>query len=178
MVSIANKAAKVIHAVVDVFAWLCAFLLFAMAFISFIDCIMRYFFGHSIRGAQELVELSLCVLVYSGLAAVIMKRGGIQIPLVTDALPLRGKYILRFCTDILSFAVLVLLAWQVIGTAGSVKLTTSTLLIPHAPIYYYAAFGSLLACLEFIIHLVEDVYYVVTGDFPETRKADEGKGAG
>ena len=49
-------AAKAVHMVSNLFAWISAAVLFFMASVSFVDVIGRYFFHHPLTGAQEIIE--------------------------------------------------------------------------------------------------------------------------
>ena len=48
-------AAKAVHMVSNLFAWISAAVLFFMASVSFVDVIGRYFFHHPLTGAQEII---------------------------------------------------------------------------------------------------------------------------
>ena len=59
-------AAKAVHMVSNLFAWISAAVLFFMASVSFVDVIGRYFFHHPLTGAQEIIEVSMSIFVYTG----------------------------------------------------------------------------------------------------------------
>ncbi len=157
----AKKFANVIHFVSKILWYACAILLFCLALVTFVDCLLRYVGGRSIPGAQEITEVGMGYFTYAGIAGVIWLRHGIQVPIVMDKLSPRGKNIMRFILDILSLLILLVVATQVLGTAKTTLFTSAILKIPYAPIYYFAVFGSFWACIEFVIHIVEDFYGIL-----------------
>lgn len=167
MVAAAKKFADIIHFISKILWYACAALLFCLACVTFVDCLLRYVGGRSIPGCQELTEVGMGYFVYAGIAGVIWKRHGIQVPIVMDKLSPRGKNIMRFILDILSLLILLVVATQVLTTAKSTLFTSSILKIPYAPVYYFAVAGSFLACIEFVIHIVEDFYGIFHPVKPE-----------
>jgi len=166
-----KKVANVIHFVSKWLGYLCAILLFCLAMVTFVDCLLRYIGSRSIPGAQELTEVGMGFFTYLGLPAVIQSRSGIQVPLIMDKLSNRGKSIMRFVLDLLSLGILIVVATQVIKTAQTTEFTTAILKIPYAPVYYFATFSSAWGCIEFLIHVVEDIQGIISPAKNEEVKA-------
>jgi TRAP-type C4-dicarboxylate transport system permease small subunit len=161
-----SKAANAIHAITTIMWWIAASLLLLLSLVSFIDVIGRYFLSNPLKGAQELVETGMCLFVYSGLSVFIWQRSGIHVPVVFDLLSKRGQLILRTCTDLLSFFILAVVAYEVFyitqGLLANLNKATTILKIPFAPFYLFAVIGCVLGCLEFIIHIITGLYRIVT----------------
>lgn len=113
-------AEKWIRRAVMLLAWFSAFTLTAIMTMTFIDVIGRNFFGHSLIGTVESVELMMGVLVFSGLAVTELNRRHIVVETFQGLFP---KPILR-----VSMIVNSLLAVGVTGLLLN-QLLTKTLVV-------------------------------------------------
>ena len=133
---------------------LAAALLFSMMLLTFVDVVLRYLFNAPIRGAFEVSETMMAVLIFAGLPMV--SRNGEHI--VIDSLIRLAPTVLRKAGALLVqlgwAAALVGMAWLLwlkatrFAAAGDV---TQTLKLPIAPVVQLMAALTLFTAL---IHIV------------------------
>ena len=115
-------------------------LLFCLMCVTFVDVVARYLFNRPIRGAFELTELLLLVLIFAGLPLVSHADEHVTMDFVDRALPERGADLLaRFMHGVCA-AVFFFLTWQIWIKAGKIAGygdTTDVLRIPVGPFVYF-----------------------------------------
>jgi TRAP-type transport system small permease protein len=128
-------------------------ILFAMMCLTFVDVVARYVFNRPIRGAFELTELLLLVLIFAGLPLVSHADEHVTMDFIDRLLPprLRGAWI-RIMHGVCA-AIMFFLAWQVWIKAtriASYSDTTEVLSITIGPFVYFMA---LMIALTGLVHL-------------------------
>lgn len=91
---------------------LSAVLLVVMLAITSVDVIGRYFFNAPLRGAFEISEVAMALLIFAGLPLVCLERGHVSMTMLTEYLGPRGRRIQAVATNLVSAVVLGVLAWQ------------------------------------------------------------------
>ena len=128
-------------------------ILFAMMVLTFVDVVARYIFNRPVRGAFEVTELTLLVLIFAGLPLVSWADEHAVMDFIDKLFGPRGQRILRGIVDVLCAAILCLLGWQVLRKADRIwayRDATDVLRIPYGPfVYFMAAMIGLTA----LIHL-------------------------
>jgi TRAP-type transport system small permease protein len=81
------------------------------------DVVLRYGFGRPIRGAYDVVECMLVLFVFHGIAAVFLDRANITIDLVDHMVGFRAKLALVRFGDVISLAMLIMIAWAMLSPA-------------------------------------------------------------
>jgi TRAP-type transport system small permease protein len=117
-------------------------LLLMMMLLTFADVVARYLINHPIRGAFEITELTLLVLIFAGLPLVSHADEHVTMDFIDRLLPapLREPWIRMMhalCTAIMFF-----LAWQVWIKASRIASygdTTDVLRITIGPFVYFMA---------------------------------------
>ena len=89
-----------------------------MMMIIVADVTMRYAFGSPIRGAYDVVEVSLLVFVFHGLSACFLARQNIVIDLIDSVVPLSVTHALVRLSDLLTVALLAVMIWAMISPAS------------------------------------------------------------
>lgn len=119
-----------------------AALLVALMLITVVDVVLRYLFAAPLRGAFELTELMLLVLIFAGLPLVSRADEHVTMDFVDRLLPPRGRRVVVRAVHVLTAAVMLLLAWIVWLKAGKIAGygdTTESLRIPIAPFVQFMA---------------------------------------
>ena len=117
-------------------------LLLGMMVLTFADVVARYLFNRPIRGAFELTELTLLVLIFAGLPLVSHADEHVTMDFIDRMLPQRAVPILIRLIHALVAAVFFFLTWQVLIKAGRIAGygdTTDVLRIPVGPFVYFMA---------------------------------------
>jgi TRAP-type C4-dicarboxylate transport system permease small subunit len=96
---------------------LAAVALLVMMMTTVADVFLRYTFNRPIRGSYDLVESTLVVFVFHGIAAVFCSRQNIVIDLVDSVLGRRAVGLLIRLSDVLSIAALAILVWAMMTPA-------------------------------------------------------------
>jgi len=128
-------------------------ILFGLMVLTFCDVVGRYLFNRPVRGAFELTELGLVVLIFAGLPLVSRANEHVTMDFIDKMLGERALRLLERAVDALCAAIMFLLAWQVwikatkIGGYGD---TTDVLRIPVGPFVYFMA---VMVALTGLVHL-------------------------
>ena len=129
-------------------------ILFAMMALTFVDVVARYVFNRPLRGAFEVTELLLLVLIFAGLPLVSHADEHVTMDFVDRWLRPAGRRLLRRVIDLLVAALMFFMAWQVWIKAGRISSygdSTDVLRILYGPFVYFMAAMIVLAGL---IHLL------------------------
>lgn len=129
-------------------------LLMSMMLMTFADVISRYLFNWPLRGAFELTELALLVLIFAGLPLVSRADEHVTMDFVDRILSPALQTLVRRAVHIFCGLVLLALAWQVGVKAGKIAAygdTTDVLKITVGPFVYFMA---VMVAVTGIIHLI------------------------
>jgi TRAP-type C4-dicarboxylate transport system permease small subunit len=136
-----NKRAweKVTDAVLGVAA---SVLLFGMMVLTFLDVVGRYLLNKPIRGAFEVTELALLVLIFAGLPLVSHADEHVTMDFIDRMLPERLAQLWVRVMHAVCAAIMFFLGWQVWIKAGRIASygdTTDVLRILIGPFVYFMA---------------------------------------
>jgi TRAP-type C4-dicarboxylate transport system permease small subunit len=128
-------------------------LLFAMMCLTFVDVVARYVFNRPIRGAFEVTELLLLVLIFAGLPLVSHADEHVTMDFADHFLGPRARARLDRAVQALVAALMFFMAWQVSIRAARVSSygdATDVLRILYGPFVYFMA---AMIALAGVIHL-------------------------
>jgi TRAP-type C4-dicarboxylate transport system permease small subunit len=117
-------------------------ILFALMSLTFVDVLARYVFNRPIRGAFEVTELLLLVLIFAGLPLVSHADEHVTMDFVDRWLAQAARRALSRAIDLLVAALMFFMTWQVWIRAGRVSSygdATDVLRIAYAPFVYFMA---------------------------------------
>ena len=123
-------------------------ILLAMMFLTVVDVVARYVFSRPVRGAFEVTELMLLVLIFAGLPLVSFSDEHAVMDFVDRLLGRRGQRELERVIQIANAAFMFLLAWLVWRKADRIWAygdTTDVLRIAYGPFVYFMALTLALA---------------------------------
>jgi len=130
-------------------------ILFAMMLLTFVDVVARYVFNRPVRGAFEVTELMLLVLIFAGLPLVSYADQHVTMDFI-DRLVGRGTRAgLERGVHVVTTAIMLLLAWLVWLKADRIwgyRDATDVLRIVYGPFVYFMA---VMIALTGLIHLVK-----------------------
>jgi TRAP-type C4-dicarboxylate transport system permease small subunit len=141
-------------------------LLLVMMALTFFDVVARYLFNRPIRGAFEVTELMLLVLIFAGLPLVSHGDEHVTMDFIDRMLPARVLAVLIRVVHGLVAALFFFLTWQMIIKANRIAGyadTTDVLRIPVGPFVYF------MAAMIFLTALV----HVFKMFVPGTRRASQ-----
>ncbi len=128
-------------------------LLFLMMLLTFADVVARYLLNRPIRGAFEITELILLVLIFAGLPLVSHADEHVTMDFIDRILPAALLRALVRLVHALCAALMFFLTWQVWVKAGKIAGygdTTDVLRITVGPFVY---FMSAMVALTGLVHL-------------------------
>jgi TRAP-type C4-dicarboxylate transport system permease small subunit len=128
-------------------------LLFSMMVLTFFDVVGRYLLNRPIRGAFEITELGLLVLIFAGLPLVSHADEHVTMDFIDRILPDRVARIWVRAMHAICAAIMFFLAWQVWIKANRIAGyadTTDVLRVPIGPFVYFMA---LMIGLTGIVHV-------------------------
>lgn len=176
-----NGFVRFVHQVSEAFAWVSGISLFAMAFLTFVDVIFRYFINKPIKGSQEIVELLMVLTLYFGLASATRHRRHICVDAVVNLLKLRSQYVVYGIGSLLCVLVSGPAALKMMERGfkilGQSNMATGTLFIPLAPFYLLAALACLVLTLEFLFDGILRFIEAAEMGAPKGKGADASKEA-
>ena len=132
-------------------------LLFGMMVLTFFDVVGRYLLNRPIRGAFEVTELGLLVLIFAGLPLVSHGDEHVTMDFIDRILPPRLRLAWIRMVHAACAALMLFLAWQVWIKAARIASygdTTDVLRILIAPFVYFMA---LMIGLTGLVHLYKMV---------------------
>ena len=115
-------------------------LLFGMMVLTFFDVVGRYLLNKPIRGAFEITELGLLVLIFAGLPLVSHADEHVTMDFIDRILPQRIVHVWIRVMHAICAAIMFFLAWQVWIKAGKIYGygdTTDVLRIAVGPFVYF-----------------------------------------
>jgi TRAP-type transport system small permease protein len=133
-------------------------ILLVLMFITFADVVARYLFNFPLRGAFEITELMLLVLIFAGLPLVSHADEHVTMDFIDHMLPLPALRALERLVHALCAAVMFFLAWLIWLKAGKIAAygdTTDVLRILVSPFVYFMA---VMIALTGVVHLFKIVY--------------------
>ena len=130
--------------------------LIAMVIVSVVDVFLRRFFNAPLRGAAELAQVSLSVVVFGSLAYCAIQNAHVAVDVVTARFRQGTQRVLRVCTHFLSIVILGIISWQLFTYAAKMQEVgkmTVMLEISVYPFVFAAAIGTALLGLVFLVQL-------------------------
>jgi TRAP-type C4-dicarboxylate transport system permease small subunit len=124
--------------------------------------VMRKVFGSPLLGVFDLSQVTMIVIVFSGMAYCAIKRGHVAVELFNDMLPPRLQTLLNAAINLVSAALLGFIAWKTTLKAFEAiedNEATMMIFIPHFPFILFAALGFALhavACLMLVFDRTQD----------------------
>ncbi|HUN68716.1 MAG TPA: TRAP transporter small permease [Burkholderiales bacterium] len=115
-------------------------LLFGMMLLTFADVVARYLLNRPIRGAFEVTELALLVLIFAGLPLVSHADEHVTMDFIDRLLPPAGQRALVRLVHAICAAIMFFLTWQIWIKAGKIYGygdTTDVLRISVGPFVYF-----------------------------------------
>ena len=117
-------------------------ILLAMTGLTFVDVVARYVFSRPIRGAFELTELALLVLIFAGLPLVSRADEHVTMEFADRLLAPAHLRLLQRAVHLIVAALMFFMAWQVWLRAARVASygdATDVLRIAYGPFVYFMA---------------------------------------
>ncbi len=133
-------------------------ILFAMMLLTVVDVVARYVFSRPLRGAFELTELMLLVLIFAGLPLVSFADEHAVMDFIDRLLGPRGQGWLERGVQLVNAAFMFLLTWLVWRKADRIwayRDATDVLRIVYGPFVYFMAVTLALACVIHLYKVIE-----------------------
>ena len=133
-------------------------ILLAMMALTVVDVVARYVFSRPVRGAFEVTELMLLVLIFAGLPLVSFSDEHAVMDFIDRILGSRGQRWLERLVQAACAAFMFLLAWLVWRKADRIwayRDTTDVLRIVYGPFVYFMAITLGLAGLIHLHKVIE-----------------------
>lgn len=125
-------------------------ILLILMLLTVVDVVSRYLLNWPLRGAFEITELMLLVLIFAGLPLVSHADEHVTMDFIDRILGATGLKLLVRLVHVLTAAVMAFLAWQIWLKAGKISEygdTTDVLKILVGPFVYFMAAMIALTCL-------------------------------
>ena len=132
-----------------------AVVLFAMMMLTFTDVLLRYVFNAPLRGAFEVTELMLVVLIFSGLPLVSRNDKHVTTDLIDKFVPTRMRKALAAAIHLIVSAVMLGVGWLIWQKGGKMSETGDTTAGLHIPIFPFVYLMSLLILITAVIHVLK-----------------------
>jgi len=129
-------------------------ILFCMMLLTFVDVIARYVLNWPVRGAFEITELMLLVLIFAGLPLVTHAGEHVTMDLIDRVLGARARSALNRLIELICAGLMFFLMWQMWLKADKISRygdTTDILRIAIGPFIYFMA---VMIGLSGLLHLL------------------------
>lgn len=106
--------------------------------------VMRKVFGSPLIGIFDISQVTLIVIVFSGMAYCGITRGHVAVDLFNDLFPSRVQKLLNVVVNLVTAALLGFMAWITViraFDAREINEATMMIFIPHFPFFLMAAVG-------------------------------------
>ena len=133
--------------------YLCSLILFVMMLLTISDVALRYVFNAPLRGAYELTELSLAMLIYAGLPLVSLRNLHVTTDFLDQFLGPRGQKIAAVLINILCGLGLIGVSWVVWGKAVALSAAGDTTLVRGIVLAPFVYAISVMVFITAVIHL-------------------------
>ena len=133
-------------------------ILLAMMALTVVDVVARYVFSRPVRGAFEVTELMLVVLIFAGLPLVSFSDEHAVMDFVDRLLGPRGQGRLQRCVHVVNAAFMFLLTWLMWRKADRIWAygdATDVLRILYGPFVYFMAITLAFAGVIHLYKVVE-----------------------
>ena len=133
-------------------------ILFAMMVLTVVDVVARYVFSRPLRGAFEVTELMLLVLIFAGLPLVSFSDEHATMDFIDRILGPRSQRWLERAVQLTNAAFMFLLMWLMWGKADRIwgyRDSTDVLRIVYGPFVYFMALTLGLAGLIHLYKIAE-----------------------
>lgn len=133
-------------------------ILLCMMMLTFVDVIARYLINRPVRGAFEITELMLLVLIFAGLPLVTHAGEHVTMDLIDRMIGARRRALLSRLIELFCAGLMFFLAWQMLLKAGKIAAygdTTDILRIPVGPFIYFMA---AMIGVSGLVHLLRTVF--------------------
>jgi TRAP-type C4-dicarboxylate transport system permease small subunit len=133
-------------------------ILLAMMFLTVVDVVARYAFNRPLRGAFEVTELMLLVLIFAGLPLVSFSDEHATMDFIDRLLGPRSQRWLEALVQLVNAAFMFLLTWLVWLKADRIwgyRDSTDVLRIVYGPFVYFMAVTLALAGVIHLYKIVE-----------------------
>jgi len=144
------------RAMIAILAPLSAVTLFVIMLVMVADVTGRYLFNQPIRGAYEITEFLMCVMVFGALPLVSLWSRQVEASLLSDIAP-RATLFLRWFGGVLSvlvFGYLAMLTWNYGDQLARQNAQSLFGGIPRAPFAYYMAVLCIVTALASAIAII------------------------
>jgi TRAP-type C4-dicarboxylate transport system permease small subunit len=114
------------------------------------DVVLRKLIHISILGSNEMTEMLMVVMLAFGFPALQVTGGHVQVDLIVNKIPGRGRFFYRGGLQLIEAGLLGLMVWGTYQKAAGLvakKTTTAVLLIPQMPFVLLLCLGLLLFCM-------------------------------
>lgn len=159
--SVANELNRIGDRISKVLVRVAFAVVMSMMLLTTVDVLLRYVFDRPIKGAFEVTELMMLMVVALSLGYTQYRKGHIFVELVSSRLPSRAQAINDVAVWLVCLATYALIAWQAIagGQVQQLKNVTASdvVRIPLYPFYYLLAFGCVVLWLAYLSDIVQAI---------------------
>lgn len=124
--------------------------LIIITILVFLQVVLRYVFSTSIPWTEEVVITLIVYMVLFGAARAVRTKDHTEVDGVAKSLPKTSGILLRFCTNLITVAALVITAYASFFLAGRIKTVTPVLRYKLNVNYYGIAVGAVLMVYEYL----------------------------
>jgi TRAP-type transport system small permease protein len=146
---------------VRVLGVLSAIALFAIVALTFLDVFARYLFSSPIRGAVEIIQFAMALVIFTALPLVTRQREQVTVSLIEGLVKsATARRIKQFACDAVSLLAIAILTWRLwvqAGESATDKTATIVLGWPMAPLAYFMCICALATAVVILIQMWQGI---------------------
>ncbi len=113
----------------DWFAATCGILILFMMFVTTVDVGLRYFFNAPLKGAFEMTEITMALVIFAGLSLAALRREHITVNLLESRLSPTVTRWQRVIADLICAVTVAILGWRIWARGESLLASGETTLV-------------------------------------------------
>lgn len=141
-----------------------AFLILLMLVIT-ADVLLRATLNRPIRGANEISEFMMILVVYLAVAYTQRMKAHVSVDLLTSRFPQRAQAIVESVIYLLSLGICSMIAWQAfvyLKRLWDINRVSDILKVPVAPFSLVLAIGFIIFCLVLLLDFLHSLRKAIT----------------
>jgi TRAP-type C4-dicarboxylate transport system permease small subunit len=158
-----NRGQRILGSTSHTMSVIATAIVILMMLLTTADVCLRYFFNMPIKGANELIESMMLVVVFLGLAYVQYTKNNISIDLLVNKFPQKTQSAIDSLTYIISFGTVSLMGWAAVIRLNTVIDAGSYTPILEIPVVIFQSLLTFGFLMLWIVLLWDFIYSLYKG---------------
>jgi len=163
---VARTAGRIIERAASLISRIGSGVLAVLMFFTAVDVALRYFFNSPIPGGYEISSFMMAIVIPSGLALCALRKGHINVDVLTMRLPQRIQAALGYFADLTTLGILCFIIWQSVKYSSLLyesNTQAAGVPVPHYPFVIVVTICFIVFALVVIRNLIDSIRHSAHG---------------